>query len=50
MNVKIVSIDGKRYKVRKVTGEIARILTGRNSYWVYYLIQSERRKIGRMIP
>lgn len=31
-------IDGKLYKVSRKTGAIARILTGRNSYLIYRLV------------
>lgn len=34
-SVKIEIIDGVTWRVQKVTGEIARILTGRNSYVAY---------------
>lgn len=39
MNPHTEIIDGAVYKVRKVTGILARILTGRNSYWAYNLIK-----------
>ncbi len=37
-------IDGKQWRVQRVTGEIARILTGRNSYLVYRRVRKERKR------
>ena len=38
---KLVVIGGMTYKVIKVTGQIARILTGRNSYRVYKVVREK---------